>query len=66
LSIWDGFRARNIVEPGDSNKMKNEMRTQQAVIGGDRGQPCGVGGERIAGNEVMPSEAHMPRMNEGE
>jgi hypothetical protein len=66
LSIWDEFRARKIVEPGDSNKMKNGMRTQQAVIGGDRGQPFGVGSERIAGNEVMPSEAHMPRMNEGE
>lgn len=42
------------------------MRTQQPVIGGDRGQPFRAGGERIGGNEVMPSEAHMPRMNEGE
>lgn len=46
--------------------MKNEMRAQQSVIGDGGGEPFCVGGKRAGTKEVMSSEAHMYKTNEGE
>jgi hypothetical protein len=60
---WEPGRLQALVV---QEEMKNEMRAQQPVIGDEEREPFCVGGRRLERKEVMPSEAHMYRTNEGE